>query len=70
MIVPLYPSYYAPDFPQNTISPTAIKFYNKFRSVKSEALDWIRLVDEVGTKAYLRNDHSKIRNFLTMSQSI
>ena len=32
--LPLYPSYYAPKFPQNTISLNAIKHYNKYRSVK------------------------------------
>ena len=39
IIIPLYPAYYAPEFPQNTVSPTAIKHYNKYRSVRSEALD-------------------------------
>ena len=39
IIIPLYSCYYAPNFPQNTISPNAIKHYNHFCKVTSEALE-------------------------------
>ena len=38
IIIPLWPSYYMPQHPQNTISQTEIKHYNQFRIRKSEAL--------------------------------
>jgi len=64
IIIPLYPVYYAPTFPQNTVSPNAIKHYNKFRSVRSEALDWIRMVTHVGQKIHIRIDPVQIGNEL------
>ena len=60
LIIPLYPSYYAPDFPQNTISSDAMKLYNNFRKVTTEALESIQIVDEVGTKGYIRVDQEKV----------
>ena len=48
IIIPLYPCYYAPTFPQHTLSPPAIKHYNNYRSVRTEALSWVRLVSETG----------------------
>ena len=50
LIIPLWPVYYMPDNPQNTISQPAIKFYNKFRSVRTEALRWIQFVQPCGKK--------------------
>ena len=47
-IIPLWPTYYMPSNPQNTLSPTAIKHYNKYRSVTIEALGWIKLTDRNG----------------------
>ena len=64
LIIPLYPVYYAPTFPQNTVSPNSIKHYNKFRSVRSEALDWIRMVTHVGQKIHIRIDPVQIGNEL------
>ena len=52
--IPLYPAYYAPEFPQNTVSPTVIKHYNKYRRVTSEALAWIQMVSHIGQKIYTR----------------
>ena len=40
---PLYPSYLMRDNPQNTISTTAIKKYNDFRSVRVEVLEWFNI---------------------------
>ena len=54
IVLPLYPCYYAPSFPQHTISPPAIKHYNKYRSVRTEALSWVRLVSETGDKVFLK----------------
>ena len=64
VILPLYPAYFAPEFPQNTISPNAIKHYNKYRSVWSEALEWIRMVSHVGQKIHVRIDPVQIGNEL------
>ena len=50
VIIPLYPCYYAPTFPHNTISPNTIKHYNHFRKVTSEALEWIRMTTAVGQR--------------------
>ena len=36
MIAPLYPAYYAPEFPQNTIIPTAIKHYKNSGVLKAK----------------------------------
>lgn len=62
MIIPLWPAYYMPTNPQNTLSQTALKFYNGFRSIHTEALDWIRFTDTTGkstrlhTNSYLHNN--------------
>ena len=34
------------DNPQNTISTTAIKKYNDFRSVRVEALEWFKVTNK------------------------
>ena len=43
IIIPLYPCYLMPQNPQNTISSTAIKKYNEYRSVRQEALEWFKI---------------------------
>ena len=48
MIIPLLPSYYYPTAPNNIIGLSPIKEWTKFRSVRLEALDWIRFVDRNG----------------------
>ena len=35
-----------PNNPQNTLVLTALKFYSKMRSVRLEALSWLRIVDK------------------------
>ena len=34
--------------PQNTISKTALKYYNQFRSVINEALIWLQITTDTG----------------------
>ena len=36
--------------PQNTISQTEIKHYNKIRSVITEALRWLQIATDTGKK--------------------
>ena len=54
MLLSQYSYYYAPTFPQYTLSPPAIKHYNSYRSVRTEALSWVRLVSETGKKIFLQ----------------
>ena len=37
-----------PQNPQNTISKTALKYYNQFRSVINEALIWLQIATNTG----------------------
>ena len=46
-IIPLHPSYY---MPQNTISQTALKHYNKSRMIRTEALRWLQMATDKGNK--------------------
>ena len=48
IITPLYPSYIMVDNPQNTISTTDIKQYNGYRSVRTEALEWVKFTSAEG----------------------
>ena len=48
IIIPLYPSYLMVDNPQNTISTTAIKQYNEYRSVRTETLEWVKFPSAEG----------------------
>ena len=48
LVITLWPAYHMPNNPKNTISQPALKFYNKFCSVRTEALDWIKLTDQQG----------------------
>ena len=50
IIIPLWPSYYIPQNPQNTISQTALKHYNQLISVKTEALVWVQIATDTGIK--------------------
>ena len=51
MIYLLYPCYHMPNNPQNTLGLTALKFYGKMRSVRLEALSWLKIVDKDGNTA-------------------
>ena len=48
MIITLYPAYHMPENPQHTLGLPALKYYNDMRSVRTETLGWIRLVDQDG----------------------
>ena len=50
IIIPLWPSYYIPQNPKNTISQTALKYYNEFRNVITEALRWVQMNTDTGIK--------------------
>ena len=39
-----------PHNPQNTISQTALKHYNKFRNVRIEAIRWVQMTIDTGIK--------------------
>ena len=53
-IIPLWPCYYMPKNPQNTLSQQALKRYNHFKAVNTEALEWLSFTDK-------HNNHVKIR---------
>ena len=50
IIIPLWTSYYMPQNPQNTISQIALKNYNEFRNVRTEALRWVQMTTYTGIK--------------------
>ena len=50
IIIPLWPSYYMPQNPQNTISQIALKHYNEFINVIIEALRWVQMTTETFIK--------------------
>ena len=62
LIIPLYPTYLMRGNPQNTISPTAIKKYNECRSVRMEALDWIRITNHEGKSVRIHTDQKLINS--------
>ena len=47
-VVPLYPTYLMNRYPHNALSTTAIRKYNEFRSVRIEALEYLKLIDNRG----------------------
>ena len=62
LIIPLYPCYLMTNNPQNTVSTTAIKKYNEFRSVRQEALEWIRFTDSNGKSVRIRTCQDKVQD--------
>ena len=50
VIIPICPSYYIPQNPQNTIGQTALKSYNQFRSVRIKDIIWIQITTDTGVK--------------------
>ena len=51
-ILVLYPCYHMPDNPQSTLGLPALKYYGEMRSVQTETLSWIRLVNKNGVKSF------------------
>ena len=60
--IPLYPSYLMRDNPHNTISTTAIKKYNDFRSVRVEALEWFKVTNKEGKSARVPTIRKRIES--------
>ena len=50
IIIPIWPSYYIPQNPQNTISQTLLKHYNKFIRIITEALICLKITTDTGNK--------------------
>ena len=43
IIIPLWTSLYMTQKPQNTISQTTLRHYNKFRSVRTDSIIWLKI---------------------------
>ena len=50
IIITILPSYYIPKNLQNTFSKTALKYYKEFRSVRTEAIRWVKITIYSGMK--------------------
>ena len=50
------------DNPQNTISTTAIKKYNDFRSVRVEALEWFKVTNKEGKSARVSTIRKRVES--------
>ena len=50
IIIPLWPSYYMTQNPQNTISQPTLKHYNELRNVITEAIRWVHITADKGVK--------------------
>ena len=64
IIIPLWPSYYMTQTPQNTISQTEIKHYNEFRSFITEALRWLQITTDRVNKLKVETTVKKIKQQL------
>ena len=69
-IIPLWPSYYMPQNTQNTINQTALKNYNEFRNVITEALRWVKMTTDTEIKFKVETSakerDQKILDFITI----
>ena len=55
-----------PQKPQNTISQTALKYYNQFRSVRTEALRWVNITTYTGIKLKVETtENERDKNYWT-----
>eukprot|EP00957_Ditylum_brightwellii_P004755 361748-Ditylum_brightwellii.AAC.1 len=45
-IIPLWPCYYTPKNPQNTLSQQALKRHNHLKAVNTEAIEWLSITDK------------------------
>ena len=50
IIIPICPSYYMQQNPQNTISQTTLKYYNQFISERNETIRWLKIAIDTGKK--------------------
>ena len=62
--ITFYLVYYMSDNPQNTLGTPAIKYYNKFRIVQVETLQYIKLVSNTGEKYIVYTDQDNINSKL------
>ena len=60
--IPLYPVHYIPNNPQNTLSPSAIKYYNKYKYVEINILKSITFITNQGTKHIIKSDQTMIKH--------
>ena len=64
MFIPLYPCFFMPDNPQNTLGSNALKKYNNFRSVRQEATEWVRFMDAKGKSTRINVDKDSVNSQL------
>ena len=64
MFIPLYPCFFMPDNPQNTLGNNALKKYNNFRSVRQEAIEWVRFTDAKGKSTRINVDKDSVNSQL------
>ena len=55
-----------PQNPQNTRSQTTIKYYNQFRSVRTEAIRWLKIATDPGNKLKVETKVKKITSLSLM----
>lgn len=69
-ILPLYPVYYIPTNPQNTLSPSAIKLYNEYSNINVSTLTSITFTTHKGHTFTIPTDKqlatSKLLDFITV----
>ena len=64
MVIPLYPCFFMPDNPQNTLGNNALKKYNNFRSVRQESTEWVRFTDAKGKSTRVNVDRDTVNSQL------
>ena len=66
-------SYYMPQNPQNITSQTTLNNYNKFRSVRTEALIWLKIATDKGkklkSKTIIKEKYQPLFGFITIDLS-
>ena len=59
-----------PQIPQNTISQTALKYYNQFKIIISEALRWLQTtidtVNKIKVETESKEIYRKLKYFITI----
>ena len=69
-IFPLFPCYHMSNNPQDTLGLPPIKFYNKARSVRAEALSWLKIVHQNGAYSMMstlpRLRHTELLDYISI----
>ena len=59
-----------PQIPQNTISQTALKYYNQFKIIITEALRWLQTtidtVNKIKVETESKEIYRKLKYFITI----